>query len=1074
MPTVDTAYLNVINKVVGLSETQKLDAEIAAIASHSQDADKKIREFAQGQDVSARASRTLGTEVNQTSRSFGFAKVALVALAGAVTAVGLAMIGAFRDGLKEVAESEDAFGRMESAANLAGLSVDALAKAAEDLSADKLLDATDAMRTFADLASKGFGEDQIVQLGVALKDISASVGGNIRDNFNKLSDALVTGRVRSAELQRMLPGLTAELERTGLSAKDFGNESKQAEIQQALFNAVMERGQEVLGASADKLQTVTGQTQAVTQEIADLKEIFATAIIEGFSDGTGKVHDFAGELARLEPAVHTLGGAIGDLASSLLVGLAQAFNSVRGFVSIAHRQWLELANVANILAQAVLKFAIEAVSSLAKIPGVGKLLQGTLDSLANSYSALMVDAVKLKIEIADESAHFDALAIQSGILSGELIDVTKLFSGMGTETDKAATGFDRLTGAFDENSAAAKKAAAEAKKLAEEQERAFQKVLDSGGKALILVQQFAPPQPMFDLNNIDAAIIALEKAAQAEMDLAKAATLAAIAQDQWNAKMDEAQASFDQWQNFFSTMSQQIPGIGGQIMGFADQFMQTGINLVKNGASTTQAYAGAIGSVLSGIGAQVEGLGGTFLRVGGAIAQGFATGGPWGAVIAGLAAVASELMSLFSHDWGEDVERTLNNFLPGLQLSSDLLDQIAKKAEEAGDAMVGVFLSLPDIIDEVGASAAGLAEELRNGFSLLETGAITSAQLIDVLNQSFDDLATASMDSMGRISPAMKQIIALTQAWGLEVEAVTNFINSSLTNAANGLNAIVGAGLNSAADVNRASRIFAATMSDLLAQGFSFDQAMQLLQPSFDQIKQAMKDMGLEGTAAFKAIVKEMRFLERNDAVINGLQGVIDMLVNLDNAGLLNKSTFKDLERTAADMFKKFTDDGRISNREMRAMAPTLALLEQLAAEYGLTLDASTQEMIDLARERGFLDQAKQAETLQDAIGRLVDEIRAFIAELRGIPSQIGTTVTTTYATAGTPPGSGGSTGGGKSMTYSASSSGFSTQRSGSTTQTQTRTRTLQPIQLQIGSRQIAEVMLEVSEDGTLNSLRSA
>jgi len=229
---------------------------------------------------------------------------------------------AFVDGLKEISETEAATRRLEATSKSTGIALGTLTNIANQISADHLIEADQAMQGIADLANKGFKSDDISKMAAALKDIAASAGGNTQQNFQQLVDAITSGRMASADLVRMLPNLKSTLESAGVSMSDMADESKKAQVQQALLKAIMEQGNIVAGASAEKLKTVAGQMEAMTNVSKDLKEAWATGLTSGFQDASSAMGGAAQTMSELQGTIQALG-------SGISITLVAAFKSLK-------------------------------------------------------------------------------------------------------------------------------------------------------------------------------------------------------------------------------------------------------------------------------------------------------------------------------------------------------------------------------------------------------------------------------------------------------------------------------------------------------------------------------------------------------------------------------------------------------------------------------------------------------------------------------------------------------------------------------------------------------------------------
>jgi hypothetical protein len=84
-------------------------------------------------------------------------------------------------------------------------------------------------------------------------------------------------------------------------------------------------------------------------------------------------------------------------------------------------------------------------------------------------------------------------------------------------------------------------------------------------------------------------------------------------------------------------------------------------------------------------------------------------------------------------------------------------------------------------------------------------------------------------------------------------------------------------------------------------------------------------------------------------------QGLADTLVGLAAAGYMDQSLFADFGATASAMFNQAVAGGASTKEALQAIAPTLAQMKAASEQYGFTLDANTQSLIDQAEANGIV-----------------------------------------------------------------------------------------------------------------------
>jgi hypothetical protein len=417
-------------------------------------------------------------------------------------------------------------------------------------------------------------------------------------------------------------------------------------------------------------------------------------------------------------------------------------------------------------------------------------------------------------------------------------------------------------------------------------------------------------------------------------------------------------------------------------------------------ATLGQIAGGSLGSVLQGIGKMI-GLanlaaksidnitaGFSAIKTSGSLAQTIGGFAQLASGILGAAAAAIELgkalFDAFTKSRPEQLQGSvLKDF--GVSIGEDLGKTIADSAvkEFRGSFQAAQVGNLDKIISAGGGITIGnlgkLQDRLHDVFSLLQTGELTGAQAQDILNKNFQTFA----DFLGGdVNPALKEIIRLNKEFGTQSKAILDFVAKNASLAAGGFNKIA-ANLNAIpGSLNRIGPIAEATFGALLDGGKSVIEALQEMGPGFEAVKKALKDSGQEATGFLAQVLGWQDIVENNKGVFEALSGTLDVLKGLNNAGALTNEAFAQLGATISDAFNKLTAGGTSSADALKLMQPQLQELWELEKDFGYSVDAATQALIDQAVASGevgekhrsiqeqMLDLQKQELEVLKAIGK--------------------------------------------------------------------------------------------------------
>jgi len=144
----------------------------------------------------------------------------------------------------------------------------------------------------------------------------------------------------------------------------------------------------------------------------------------------------------------------------------------------------------------------------------------------------------------------------------------------------------------------------------------------------------------------------------------------------------------------------------------------------------------------------------------------------------------------------------------------------------------------------------------------------------------------------------------------------------------------------------------------------------------YEKMKAAM----LESTAAqeafgnisipiFDEMISYQNKIAANKGLTDAIAGATQALIGLSNTTKLSEGEFDQFEQSATSAFDKLIAQGFTSKEALKQLAPMLARLKFLHDEYGLTLDQTTQDLLDQADAQGV--NTEQAMSQEEALGRI-------------------------------------------------------------------------------------------------------
>ncbi len=423
------------------------------------------------------------------------------------------------------------------------------------------------------------------------------------------------------------------------------------------------------------------------------------------------------------------------------------------------------------------------------------------------------------------------------------------------------------------------------------------------------------------------------------------------------------------------------------------------VDALVHGASFEDTAA-AIGAELgAGIGKSIGAhIGGP---LGGAIGE--ALGGLIGPLIEKLIVTRAE----------KTVKRVAYEF--GVSISEELAQGIEDEAERlfGGNRQASKIFHLDEILAEGGGLSADnikpMFDRFRDLFSMLETGAFSAAQAVEVLDKNFKTFADFVTEGGSLASKELLEIIKLTEETGLRSAEVSAFVVQQLQGALGGLTTFLdNVNVTTQAAAEGISASLFGIFESMTENGVSAADAIKQIGPAIEKLDKQLKAAGLSGGAAFAEIqaLAAVAGHEIAGPLITGVLGLEQAMAGLHNSGVLTEEMFDGLTASVADTFAQILATGVDGAKALQLIAPSLQTAWELSEDFGYSLDEATQKLIDEAKAAGLVgdehrtateQMLKLTERMTDAVEYLakafgyvtdeVDDLGDAIESLPSIPS---------------------------------------------------------------------------------------
>lgn len=390
----------------------------------------------------------------------------------------------------------------------------------------------------------------------------------------------------------------------------------------------------------------------------------------------------------------------------------------------------------------------------------------------------------------------------------------------------------------------------------------------------------------------------------------------------------------------------------GQLLGIFKPFADAG-------ASLGQTFKG-IGSALMG----KQGIGG-FLS--GAAIAGQVAGAAVGIVKSIAAALGKpahvKVMEQVGKNWG-------------VSISEEMGKTILETSESLGIAKeLAALLHITDVAGDVGAEVRSFGKEINSLFEAVAAGAVPSAQGIEQLGEAF----TAVRDEAARAGTVgdqtLRMMIRRARELGVEVPEIAEHLKEMAAQMAAGAKGISSGLSKIDPKVLATSQQFGTTAAQFFVIGFQQQISEQGLLAALDdqggqliEFYDTLVASGNEAGAALLAPFVQLQQVlggetgESARGFLETLQGIDQVFVGMANSDVMSADAFAGFQSAITTTAQALKESGLTDDQVFAAIGPQLQHAQEAAANFGLTLDANVQTLIDQAQANGLAFSSTPAE----------------------------------------------------------------------------------------------------------------
>ena len=180
-----------------------------------------------------------------------------------------------------------------------------------------------------------------------------------------------------------------------------------------------------------------------------------------------------------------------------------------------------------------------------------------------------------------------------------------------------------------------------------------------------------------------------------------------------------------------------------------------------------------------------------------------------------------------------------------------------------------------------------------------------------------------------------------------------------------------------------------ATFNAAQASGLGWAATMEALQPALAALVKGYDDLGIKSdSTAVNELIAMQAMYDKNKSLFDAIDANTQGMIALSRLGGLTAETFDGITAQVTDLFRITQGEvekmGGTHKDALRPFVGFLAQAEADAKKYGYQLDATTQQMLDQARELGLLGPTAltQSEIMEAGFDKVDASIQRMILSL--------------------------------------------------------------------------------------------
>lgn len=348
-------------------------------------------------------------------------------------------------------------------------------------------------------------------------------------------------------------------------------------------------------------------------------------------------------------------------------------------------------------------------------------------------------------------------------------------------------------------------------------------------------------------------------------------------------------------------------------------------------------------------------------KEGGAGLLGQITGviGMAGAIGAGISAVISLVKTVAAMFKGDGVGEAIKRENAWMKLTDEQMKKLRELEKQYKSTHAATSAMLDQIIKEADITVANFdkyAGRMHEILADVDQGKLTASQAAGFIGSAWSALSEKMKSlNLPGISKEMLKTIQDVQARGIKVAEISAYILSETERGISALSGYYKTASDSQEKFTRAQTYSIALFASMVKEK-GFTAAVEAMSTQLDEMEKIATDKGWAISGALREALDFRKMVVGLPDVMAEISSTTTLLESLGNTGQLTGEIFSSFQKDVKSQFDAIVKGGYSEKQALQAVGSELSKVWWYSQQYGFSVDAATQNMIDQGIASGAIN----------------------------------------------------------------------------------------------------------------------